>query len=111
MEFVQDKGFERLCPVCFKLDRGYTLYASDKMLLYAQEGWKAAQAEHSDCPEQTKKWKRRAVAFRNAARARLSQERIRALIRLCHPDRHGNSPEATQITQWLLEMRAEEKRA
>lgn len=27
------------------------------------------------------------------------------LIRLCHPDRHGNSPMANEVTRWLLEQR------
>lgn len=107
LPFVRAKGFERLCPVCFKLDRGYTLYASDKMLLLVQESLKDAQSKHEACPKELSKWKTRAVALRRAAKTTLSQERIKTLIRLCHPDRHGNSPEATRITQWLLAMRAE----
>jgi ribosomal protein L32E len=27
------------------------------------------------------------------------------LIRLCHPDRHGNSESANKVTQWLLKAR------
>jgi hypothetical protein len=31
--------------------------------------------------------------------------RLPSLIRLCHPDKHGNSEAATEITQWLLKLR------
>lgn len=34
-----------------------------------------------------------------------SQDEIRSLIRLCHPDRHGGSDAATKLTQKLLGMR------
>lgn len=30
---------------------------------------------------------------------------IMPLIRLCHPDRHGNSKDANDVTRWLLEQR------
>jgi len=33
------------------------------------------------------------------------KERVPALIRLCHPDKHNESNSATQITQWLLDLR------
>lgn len=32
---------------------------------------------------------------------------LRDLIRLCHPDKHKDSKRAKEITQWLLELRAE----
>lgn len=35
----------------------------------------------------------------------LTQEQIKTLITLCHPDKHNNSQTATQITQWLLTQR------
>jgi len=30
---------------------------------------------------------------------------LRALLSLCHPDKHSNSPLATTTTQWLLALR------
>lgn len=36
---------------------------------------------------------------------KLHPEWIKRLIRLCHPDKHGNSKLATEMTQWLLSMR------
>lgn len=37
--------------------------------------------------------------------AQFSQEEIKRLIRLCHPDKHNGSEAAHSITQKLLEMR------
>lgn len=34
-----------------------------------------------------------------------SQDEIRTLIRLCHPDKHNDSDSATTMTQRLLELR------
>lgn len=33
------------------------------------------------------------------------KENLRALIQLCHPDKHNGSQGATQITQWLLTVK------
>lgn len=35
----------------------------------------------------------------------VSAEMWRRFLQLCHPDRHGNSPAATEATRWLLENR------
>lgn len=32
-------------------------------------------------------------------------ERMRQLLSLCHPDKHGNSETATDVTRWLLDQR------
>ena len=32
-------------------------------------------------------------------------DHMRALLMLCHPDRHANSPTSTKVTQWLLNVR------
>lgn len=38
-------------------------------------------------------------------------EMLRRLVRLCHPDRHGNSKAANEATAWLLAQRASRGRA
>lgn len=38
---------------------------------------------------------------------KLTRPKIDQLLRLCHPDRHANSPLATEITTWLLSLRKE----
>ena len=35
----------------------------------------------------------------------LSQEQVIALIKLCHPDKHQNNEQSTEVTKWLLELR------
>lgn len=35
----------------------------------------------------------------------LDSTKIRTLIQLCHPDKHGNSRASNQMTSWLLEQR------
>lgn len=32
-------------------------------------------------------------------------EKLQRLIFFCHPDKHGNAQEATERTQWLLNLR------
>lgn len=39
------------------------------------------------------------------AESSITLDRVNQLIRLTHPDRHGNSPEANEVTAWLLELR------
>lgn len=36
-------------------------------------------------------------------------ERLDALLQLCHPDRHDNSPRANETTRWLLSLRKERR--
>lgn len=40
-----------------------------------------------------------------ATGATLSRARVRQLLQLCHPDKHGGSKTATEITQWLLAIK------
>lgn len=35
----------------------------------------------------------------------IPEDKLRRLILLCHPDKHGNSETATEITTWLLSLR------
>ena len=36
----------------------------------------------------------------------LDRTRIRELLQLAHPDKHGNSPLSARVTTWLLSQRA-----
>ncbi len=40
------------------------------------------------------------------AEAAITLDRVNQLIKLTHPDRHGNSPEANDATAWLLDLRS-----
>jgi len=35
----------------------------------------------------------------------VDQQRLRQLLHLCHPDKHGDSTTAVAVTQWLLTLR------
>lgn len=35
----------------------------------------------------------------------IPEDLLKRMIRLCHPDRHDNSPSANTVTQWLLKQR------
>lgn len=54
-------------------------------------------------------WQRKreaAEALREAATmVAIDDARRRQLLQLCHPDRHGNSKVATEVTAWLNQMR------
>lgn len=40
-----------------------------------------------------------------AAAATFDKARLRQLLQLCHPDRHGGAELATAVTTWLLSLR------
>ena len=50
---------------------------------------------------------RAALLRRPGGRTNLDElnERVEALIQLCHPDRHDNSDRANEMTRWLLALR------
>jgi len=101
--FSPAKGFERLCPVCFKLDRGYDLYVGDKALLWIQEHYRKQRKEYIDLDERYRRVRAKAKSLmKNSS---LLPPRVEQLIRLCHPDKHDGSSLSTEVTQWLLAMR------
>lgn len=77
--------------------------------------WKASKAVHRPAgEEEATRWYRRGFeAGRAAAMAEVSPsgeasidaDRLRQLIRLCHPDLHNGSELATNVTAWLLDLR------
>lgn len=44
-------------------------------------------------------------SFLNGDTQQLSQEDIKRLLSLCHPDKHGGKQSAVEMTQKLLELR------
>ena len=96
--YPQRKSYEKQCPVCFKLDKGYTLLWGDLALLWAQEKIVALQAELL-----LKEKKLQAPPKQEVLP--LGAIPVMSLLRLCHPDKHGGSEEATEITKKLLALR------
>lgn len=35
----------------------------------------------------------------------ITLDRVRKLLMLCHPDKHGNSELSTEITRWLIDVK------
>lgn len=77
-------------PLCWKcdkkaeFDRGY------------RDGYKDG---HQDGLEESR------ATSQATAQPSLEGSRIRQLLQLCHPDKHGNSPVANDVTAWLLKQR------
>lgn len=94
LRFVSNHPSHRICLPCWKRERDYDLTRADHALMDLQYVLLEFEAELAG-------WSRQ-------GRAALSQDRIRDLIQLCHPDRHGGSEKANETTKWLLEIRAKE---
>ena len=99
--FPSEGPWRRTCILCFKLDNGWQMLAGD--LAFA-----GLQLE----------LQRRAKAGPTPAKAtptidtsRLDDTAIKRLLMLCHPDKHGNSELANDVTRWLLELRGRLKNA
>jgi hypothetical protein len=45
------------------------------------------------------------LRLRQIAPPPIEQNMLSRLIRLCHPDRHGNSEASNEATAWLLSQR------
>jgi hypothetical protein len=129
LPFPRKESYKELCPICFKESRGYNILQGDLAFLWAQqsleearsEGEKAktkarkARASAIEALQQAARSEERAVAAEKATRrakrgrknpAQLDPVVIKALISLCHPDKHGGSKKATEVTKLLLSMRS-----
>lgn len=108
--FPQRQFYEELCPVCYKLDRGYDLLWGDKVLLRTQQHVETLQEELKRTAQSLSEKEKELLALSKKKADPLPLLTIKKLIRLCHPDRHNNSPLATEVTQWLLGLKADEER-
>jgi hypothetical protein len=135
--FVADEGWKKQCVVCWKADKDYKLGVGDKAFQAMQAAYielrdfseQVAQNYAHTMDElesmgvankrltRLLREKRKELQAEKAKKAPppppppaapLSQEQVRALIKLCHPDRHSGSEAATKMTQWLLSLRRKE---
>ena len=89
LRFVAHHERHKLCLICWKEERGFKLTLADSAFRDLQ----FVLLEHEDY-----------LAGQETVPG-LSQDRIRDLLQLCHPDRHHGSERSTELTKWLLEMR------
>ena len=104
--FVAEKEWESKCIVCWKESKEMDLLAGDKQCRLLQKEIKRLEKENRHLLKQyrlqmdelnQKKSKQIASSDLN--------ERVKDLLRLCHPDRHNNSDKAAEITRWLIDLR------
>lgn len=86
--FEKDAPWKKTCMPCWKESKRAE---HDELLELREE-----VAEHRRLLSQI-------LAERKAAA--ISPDMLARLIRLCHPDKHGNSEAANTATQWLLAQR------
>lgn len=95
--FHNPEGFYR-CWVCTKKNREWKMYKGDEVL--------DAQLTEFDRIYRENMQKPIPVAKKVLRLDDLAQKRIKQLLLLCHPDKHGGTnSNAEEITQWLLKLR------
>ena len=121
--FGQEAPYMRSCPVCFKEANGYKLLKGDLAVARLQlaleqerqakgnpnideELYDSLRRENASLKETVQRLQ---ADLRAAHRSRrpavggtsIPPKRVLQLIKLCHPDKHKDSPEATEVTQWI----------
>lgn len=109
--FPKDQDWAKKCFLCWKESRGYDLTKGDKCFLWGQielarivEEVTKMQAHYRRVVQQMEQ--RNVPALSDQG---MDPRLLRDVISLCHPDKHGDSPKATAITQELLALRAQMK--
>ena len=109
--FPKDQDWAKKCFLCWKESRGYDLTKGDKCFLWSQielarivEEVTKMQAHYRRVVQQMEQRNVPALSEQG-----MDPRLLRDVISLCHPDKHGDSPKATAITQELLALRAQMK--
>lgn len=100
--FWNPKEFYR-CWICLKKDRGWDLTKGDENLDEHITEFDKLYREHQKLlgkPPQK-------VVKRVLTLDSIAKERVKALLKLCHPDKHVQSSQksAMEITTWLLRIK------
>ena len=105
--YPQRHSYERLCPFCYKNTRDYNILWGDQAFLWSQEQIKQLRSQLQEA-QQALRAKKSAPA--GPEDSGLRGDLLRQVISLCHPDHHGGSPKATEVTKQLLALRAARER-
>ena len=86
-----DEGWKRRCLGCWKASKAPSRADAGEFVRGYRAGYEAGQAS---------------AAARNTPKPEpLDKARVRQLLQLCHPDRHGGSDLAQRVTQWLNDVK------
>lgn len=88
--YLQGAEWKRICYPCWKSAKQSTPHNNETERLRAENARLRLQLLQRTL---------------EGPRETIPLEMLKRLIRLCHPDRHGNSEMATTATQWLLSQR------
>lgn len=104
--FWNPDGFYR-CWICLKKDRDWNLTKGDENLDAMMTAFDQLHREH----EQLKNNPPQKVVKKVLRLDTLAKNRVKTLLKLCHPDKHASRLEesAKEITAWLLEIRKKMK--
>ena len=118
LPFVSDREWEKLCLICWKESREYKLTKGDLAFKAMRDEYVSLEQSFSDLEEEleelrTERDKLRAAAKKLLREAKASREepsglpkdKVRDLVKLCHPDKHKGSELAEAMTKWLLSQR------
>ena len=110
--FPRDEGWQRLCLVCWKTERGYNMTKADDAFAWLQGEYERLLQEKKLLEENLgrEEAKKKEPDHEAELDELLSGDLLPHLINLCHPDRHRGSAKATKVTQLLLGYR-DRKRA
>lgn len=102
----EGKEWARDCTVCWKTEKAYKMTLSDNAFSSMQDAYVALEERVKLLEEEVDSLKGpKAKANRSFKGKTIDEEKIKALIRLCHPDRHGNNELSNEVTKWLLSLR------
>lgn len=101
--FSTEAEWEKLCLVCWKESRSYTLTKGDKAFSSMREEYISLSERLASLEEECEKYKRAARRLHKTVKgSSLSKERLMDMVKLCHPDRHRGSERSERVTKWLL---------
>tara|TARA_B100001093_G_C26238015_1_gene763111 strand:- start:166 stop:588 length:423 start_codon:yes stop_codon:yes gene_type:complete len=113
--FPKDQEWAKKCFLCWKDSRGYDLTKGDKCFLWAQQELARIVEETANMQSMfrrlisEKERELRSLTASPGEPADLDVRLLRDIISLCHPDKHGDSRKATDVTQRLLVLRGKMK--
>lgn len=101
----------RTCYATFKAGKAPTpeqdTEAMHRALLAAETENATLRRQLADIAADRDRWRMKAMTkpTRRPAKSPIPPTHWRRMVQLAHPDRHGGSDAATEVTRWLLENR------